>query len=118
MYARASGHSTGVLILGPLVLVQSHAAVSGFPEHVHGIDEADLPRCVGHGQGVGPAAIAEEAHAVQQSPIGDASSGEDDLIAGRQVAGRVHAFGIADTHAFHALFEFLGVDLQPGHHFA
>src|SRR4029077_18302939 len=48
-YGRLSGHGTGARVHGTPVLVQSHSPVSRLPEHVHSINEADLPRRVGHG---------------------------------------------------------------------
>jgi hypothetical protein len=54
-------------------LVQAHAAISGLAEHVDRIHEAHLPRGVGHGQGMGAAAVAEEADAVEQGAVGNAA---------------------------------------------
>jgi hypothetical protein len=73
-----------------LDLIEAHTAAARFLEHMHRIDEPNLPRTVSHSQGMSSAPLAEEADTVEERAIGDSGSGEDDLLAGSQIAGGIN----------------------------
>src|SRR5437868_8759077 len=57
---------------------------------VDAVDEADLPRRLGHDHGGSSRALTEEAHAAHQRSVGDAGGGEDELLAGSKIVGGVN----------------------------
>src|ERR1035437_7039977 len=63
-----------------------------------GLDEPDLALVELHHQRRGAHTISKEAHALEQRPIGDAGCGKDDVLAGREVVGRIDALRIGDAH--------------------
>ena len=62
--------------------------------------------------------FAEEAHAAQQRAFGDTGSGENHLLAGRQLLGNVDLVFILDAHACDALFQGGRIDHEPAFHIA
>ena len=60
-------------------------------KEVDGVYEAHHPCGVAHDDGVGPGPAPEEAHALQDVPVGDPGGGEDDLLPGGEVLGLVDA---------------------------
>src|SRR3989442_11893849 len=65
---------------------------------VDGVDEADQVRDRHHHEAVGPGAITEEAHSLEQAPVGDACRREDHVLAGGQVVREVDLLQARDPH--------------------
>src|SRR5690348_16411198 len=116
---RATSASSGTETSRPNnYLIQPDAARAGLTGHVNGVAKADVVGVQSHDERMGAVAVAEEADALEQVAGGNATSGEDDLLAGSEVIGAINAMRIVDAHTLHAALQFGVVDHQAADHFA
>src|SRR5271166_5668867 len=64
--------------------------------HMDSLDKPHLALVQLHHQGGGAYAIAEEAHPLEQRPVGDSGGREDDVLARRQVVRGIDTLGVGD----------------------
>src|SRR5690242_10434127 len=99
-------------------LVEADAAGAGLAGHVNGVAEADVVGVQSHDEGVSAVAVAKETDALEQIARRNATGSENDLLAGSEVFGAIHAVRIVDAHALHAALETGAVDHQAADHFS
>ena len=84
---------------------------------MHRVNEPNLPCTVSHRQGVSSTTVAEETDTVEECAVGDPGGGEDDLLAGSEIAGRVNPLGIGNPHFLNPSLQLRRINPQASHHF-